>query len=217
MGIVGPSGSGKSTLISLLQRHMDVQSGNILIDGMDIRHFEQAYLRSKISLVPQDPSLFHRSLKDNIAYGKPQATMEEIKTAAAKAQAHDFIMETPKKYETMVGERGIKLSGGQRQRIAIARAILEAESAPIVIFDEATSSLDNKAEKEIQQAIDAALAEATRTGIIIAHRLSTLRSVDRIVVLDKGQIVENGTHAELLLQDGLYAELYHSQMLEVEK
>ena len=217
VGIVGPSGSGKSTLISLLQRHMDVQYGAILVDGMDIRQFEQAYLRSKISLVPQDPSLFHRSLKDNIAYGKPQATMEEIMKAAAKAQAHDFIMETPKKYETMVGERGIKLSGGQRQRIAIARAILEAESAPIVIFDEATSSLDNKAEKEIQEAIDAALSESTRTGIIIAHRLSTLRSVDRIVVLDKGQIVEYGTHAELLLKEGLYAELYHSQMLEVEK
>ena len=217
VGIVGPSGSGKSTLISLLQRHMDVQEGEILIDGIDIRQFKQAYLRSKISLVPQDPSLFHRSLKDNIAYGKPEASMDEIAAAAAKAQAHNFILETPKGYETMVGERGIKLSGGQRQRVAIARSILETESAPIVIFDEATSSLDNKAEKEIQIAIDAALSESTRTGIIIAHRLSTLRNVDRIVVLDQGQIVESGTHAELLLLDGLYAELYHSQMLEVGK
>lgn len=135
--------------------------------------------------------------------------------AARKAQAHDFIMETPKGYDTMVGERGIKLSGGQRQRIAIARAILEAESAPIVVFDEATSSLDNVAEKEIQQAIDAALSESTRTGIIIAHRLSTLRNVDRIIVLDQGRIVETGTHASLMLANGLYAELYNSQMLEI--
>jgi ATP-binding cassette subfamily B protein len=215
VGIVGPSGSGKSTLITLLQRHMDVQGGGILIDGIDIRDVPQAYLRSKISLVPQDPSLFHRSLRDNIAYGKPDAAMEEIIAAARKAQAHDFIMETPMGYETTVGERGIKLSGGQRQRIAIARAILEAESAPVVVFDEATSSLDNKAEKEIQQAIDAALSESTRTGIIIAHRLSTLRNVDRIIVMDKGRIVETGSHVELLAADGLYAELYNSQMLEV--
>ncbi len=215
VGIVGPSGSGKSTLITLLQRHMDVQEGSILIDGIDIRDLEQSYLRSKISLVPQDPSLFHRSLKDNIAYGKPGATMEEIIAAARKAQAHEFILESPQGYDTMVGERGIKLSGGQRQRIAIARAILEAESAPIVVFDEATSSLDNKAEKEIQQAIDAALSESTRTGIIIAHRLSTLRNVDRIIVLDQGRIVETGTHRQLLARDGLYAELYHCQRMEV--
>ncbi|MEL6276426.1 MAG: ABC transporter ATP-binding protein, partial [Bacteroidota bacterium] len=215
VGIVGPSGSGKSTIVTLLQRHMDVQSGAVLIDGVDLRELKQAYLRSKISLVPQDPSLFHRSLRDNIAYGKPQASMDEIIAAATKAQAHEFILETPKGYDTPVGERGIKLSGGQRQRIAIARAILEAESAPIVIFDEATSSLDNKAEKEIQQAIDAALADSRRTGIIIAHRLSTLRNVDRILVLDKGKIVETGTHSELMLADGLYAELYNSQMLEV--
>ncbi|MCB0631288.1 MAG: ABC transporter ATP-binding protein [Lewinella sp.] len=215
VGIVGPSGSGKSTLITLLQRHMDVQDGGIFIDGIDIRQVKQAYLRSKISLVPQDPSLFHRSLRDNIAYGKPQATMDEIIEAARKAQAHDFILETPLGYDTMVGERGIKLSGGQRQRIAIARAILEAESAPIVVFDEATSSLDNRAEKEIQQAIDAALSESTRTGIIIAHRLSTLRNVDRIIVLDQGRIVETGTHTKLLLAGGLYADLYNSQMLEV--
>ncbi|MEM9259059.1 MAG: ABC transporter ATP-binding protein, partial [Bacteroidota bacterium] len=214
VGIVGPSGSGKSTIVTLLQRHMDVQQGAILIDGHNIRNVRQSYLRSKISLVPQDPSLFHRSLKENIAYGKPEASMEDIIAAARKAQAHDFIMETPQGYDTAVGERGIKLSGGQRQRIAIARAILEAENAPIVIFDEATSSLDNVAEKEIQQAIDAALADSSRTGIIIAHRLSTLRSVDRILVLDKGQIVETGTHAELLLRNGLYAELYESQMLE---
>ncbi|MFK8164907.1 MAG: ABC transporter ATP-binding protein [Lewinella sp.] len=214
VGIVGPSGSGKSTLVTLLQRHMDVDDGSILIDGMDIRELRQAYLRAKISLVPQDPSLFHRSLRENIAYGKPTATQEEIESAARKAQAHDFILETPEGYETAVGERGIKLSGGQRQRVAIARAILEASSSPIVIFDEATSSLDNKAEKEIQQAIDAALSDASRTGIIIAHRLSTLRSVDRIVVLDKGRIVESGSHAELLEQDGLYTELYDSQLLE---
>jgi ATP-binding cassette subfamily B protein len=215
VGIVGPSGSGKSTLITLLQRHMDVQAGGILIDGIDIRKLAQANLRSKISLVPQDPSLFHRSLRENIAYGKPEATMEEIIAAARQAQAHDFILETPKGYDTMVGERGIKLSGGQRQRIAIARAILEAESAPIVVFDEATSSLDNVAEKEIQRAIDAALSESTRTGIIIAHRLSTLRNVDRIFVMDQGQIVESGTHTQLLVAGGLYAELYNSQMLEV--
>lgn len=214
VGIVGPSGSGKSTLVTLLQRHMDVDSGSILVDGADIRELKQDYLRSKISLVPQDPSLFHRSLRENIAYGQPNATQEEIEAAARKAQAHEFILETPEGYETAVGERGIKLSGGQRQRIAIARAILEASSSPIVIFDEATSSLDNKAEKEIQQAIDAALADASRTGIIIAHRLSTLRSVDRIVVLDKGQIVESGSHAELLGKDGLYTELYDSQLLE---
>lgn len=215
VGIVGPSGSGKSTLVTLLQRHMDVQLGSVLVDGIDIRNLKPAYLRSKVSLVPQDPSLFHRSLKENIAYGKPKASMEEIIAAAKKAQAHEFILETPKGYDTMVGERGIKLSGGQRQRIAIARAILEAESAPIVVFDEATSSLDNVAEKEIQRAIDAALSESTRTGIIIAHRLSTLRNVDRIIVMDQGKIVEIGTHAELLLAGGLYAELYNSQMLGV--
>lgn len=215
VGIVGPSGSGKSTLVTLLQRHMDVQQGGIFIDGIDVRQVKAAYLRSKISLVPQDPSLFHRSLRENIAYGKPDATMEEIVDAARKAQAHDFILETPLGYDTMVGERGIKLSGGQRQRIAIARAILEAESAPVVVFDEATSSLDNVAEKEIQQAIDAALSESTRTGIIIAHRLSTLRNVDRIIVLDRGRIEETGTHTDLLLADGLYADLYNSQMLEV--
>lgn len=215
IGIVGPSGSGKSTIVTLLQRHMDVQGGAILIDGADIRELPQAYLRSKISLVPQDPSLFHRSLRDNIAYGKPDASMEEIIAAARQAQAHEFILETPKGYDTLVGERGIKLSGGQRQRIAIARAILEAESAPIVIFDEATSSLDNVAEKQIQAAIDAALADTRRTGIIIAHRLSTLRNVDRIVVLDKGQIVESGHHAELRNAGGLYADLYYSQLLEV--
>ncbi len=214
VGIVGPSGSGKSTLVALLQRHMDIQAGTIFIDGIDIRKVRQTFLRSKISLVPQDPSLFHRSLKENIAYGKPGASMHEIIAAARKAKAHDFILETPKGYDTMVGERGVKLSGGQRQRIAIARAILEAESAPIVIFDEATSSLDNKAEKEIQQAIDAALSQSTRTGIIIAHRLSTLRNVDRIIVLDRGNIVEVGTHGELLIANGLYAELYNSQQLE---
>lgn len=215
VGIVGPSGSGKSTIVTLLQRHMDVQDGSISIDEVDIRKVPQAYLRSKISLVPQDPSLFHRSLRENIAYGKPEASMEEIIAAARKAQAHDFILETPQGYETTVGERGIKLSGGQRQRIAIARAILEAESAPIVIFDEATSSLDNVAEKEIQAAIDAALSDSERTGIIIAHRLSTLRNVDRILVLDQGRIVEEGTHRQLMLQGGLYAELYNSQMMEV--
>ena len=215
VGVVGPSGSGKSTLITLLQRHMDIQEGSIRIDDVDIRDVKQAYLRSKISLVPQDPSLFHRSLKDNIAYGKPNASMDEIIEAARKAQAHEFIMETPHAYDTMVGERGVKLSGGQRQRIAIARAILEAESAPIVVFDEATSSLDNKSEKEIQQAIDAALSQSSRTGIIIAHRLSTLRNVDRIVVMDQGEIVETGSHSDLLIRDGLYAELYHSQRLEL--
>ena len=215
IGIVGPSGSGKSTIVTLLQRHMDVQGGAILLDGVDIRELPQAYLRSKISLVPQDPSLFHRSLRDNIAYGKPTATMEEIIAAAKQAQAHEFILETPKGYDTLVGERGIKLSGGQRQRIAIARAILEAESAPIVVFDEATSSLDNVAEKQIQAAIDAALADTRRTGIIIAHRLSTLRNVDRIVVLDQGRIVESGNHAELRNAGGLYADLYFSQLLEV--
>ncbi|MEM6395022.1 MAG: ABC transporter ATP-binding protein [Bacteroidota bacterium] len=214
VGIVGPSGAGKSTIVTLLQRHMDVQSGAILIDGVDIRSLRQTYLRSKISLVPQDPSLFHRSLRENIAYGKPDASMDEIFAAARKAQAHDFIMETSNGYDTTVGERGIKLSGGQRQRIAIARAILEAESAPIVIFDEATSSLDNVAEQEIQAAIDAALADSSRTAIIIAHRLSTLRNVDRILVLDKGKIVESGTHEVLKDAGGLYAKLYYSQMLE---
>ena len=215
VGIVGPSGSGKSTLVTLLQRHMDVQKGGVLIDGVDIRQLPQAYVRSKISLVPQDPSLFHRSLRENIAYGKPGATMDEIIAAAEKAQAHEFILETPEGYDTLVGERGVKLSGGQRQRIAIARAILEAETAPIVVFDEATSSLDNKAEKEIQEAIDAALAASTRTAIIIAHRLSTLRNVDRIIVMDQGRIVETGNHTQLMLQGGLYAELYNIQMLEV--
>jgi len=203
VALVGPTGSGKSTFVKLVQRLYDVDAGSILIDGQDVRAVTQASLRRSIALVPQDPALFHRSLRENIAYARPDASMEEVIACAKRARAHDFIEKLPFGYETEVGERGVKLSGGERQRVALARAFLA--DAPILILDEATSSLDVETEREVQ----AAMAELMqgRTTIVIAHRLSTVREADRILVFNQGRIVEQGKHAELITARGLYARL----------
>ncbi len=201
--LVGPTGAGKSTFVKLVQRLYDVDGGAIVIDGQDVRTVKQAGLRQFIATVPQDPSLFHRTLTENIAYARPGATRAEIEAAAKRARAHDFIMGLPKGYETEVGERGVKLSGGERQRVALARAFLA--DAPILILDEATSSLDTETERDVQAAM--AELKAGRTTIVIAHRLSTVRAADRILVFDKGSIVEQGRHADLIQRDGLYARL----------
>jgi ATP-binding cassette subfamily B protein len=207
IGLVGPSGGGKSTLTRLLLRFDDVTGGSISIDGQDIRDVTQESLRHSISYVPQEPLLFHRSILENIAYGKPDASLQEVKKAAKLAYADTFIEKLPLKYETIVGERGVKLSGGQRQRVAIARAILK--DAPILILDEATSALDSESEVYIQKAL--AVLMKNRTTIVIAHRLSTIQKMDRIIVLNDGKIAEDGTHAELLEQNGLYAKLWKHQ------
>ncbi|WP_395645529.1 ABC transporter ATP-binding protein [Terricaulis sp.] len=203
VALVGPTGSGKSTFVKLVQRLYDVESGDIRIDGQDVRSVTQGSLRRAIALVPQDPALFHRSLVENISYANPDAPMEKVIEAAKRARAHDFILKLPKGYETEVGERGVKLSGGERQRVALARAFLA--DAPILILDEATSSLDVATEREVQ----AAMAELKqgRTTIVIAHRLSTVREADRILVFNEGRIVEQGHHAELIEGRGLYARL----------
>jgi len=211
VALVGHSGSGKSSFVKLIQRLHDLDEGQICIDGQNIAHVTQKSLRENISLVPQDPVLFHRSLAANIAYGRPGATMDDIIEAAKQAYAHDFIMGLPEGYGTLVGERGVKLSGGERQRVAIARAILA--DAPILILDEATSALDSVSEHYIQKAL-AHLMEG-RTTIIIAHRLSTIRDADRILVFEKGRIIEQGTHHELLSADiGRYRELYQMQAMD---
>lgn len=207
VGLVGHSGSGKTTITNLLLRFEDVQSGAIKIDGQDIRNITQDDLRKNISYVPQEPALFHRSIKENIAYGKAGAKDSAVIVAAKKAHAHEFINEFKDGYETLVGERGVKLSGGQRQRIAIARVMLK--NAPILVLDEATSSLDSISENLIQEAF--AEAMKGKTTLVIAHRLSTIQKMDRIVVLDKGKIVEDGTHAELLEKGGYYHELWQAQ------
>ncbi len=210
IALVGHSGSGKSTFVKLLQRLYDVQAGEILVDGKNIANVTQSSLRQVIALVPQDPILFHRTLAENIAYARPDASQEEIIAASKKAYAHDFIDALPQGYDTMVGERGIKLSGGERQRVAIARAILS--DAPILILDEATSSLDSISEHYIQLALKELMKG--RTTITIAHRLSTIKDVDRILVFDKGQVVEQGTHRELLENPkSHYKNLYDVQVL----
>jgi ATP-binding cassette, subfamily B, bacterial len=207
VGLVGPSGAGKTTLMGLLLRMHDVSQGAIRIDGQGIRLVAQQSLRDNIGIIPQDTNLFHRSLLENIRYGRPDASDAEVELAARRAHAHEFIMELQQGYKTMVGERGIKLSGGQRQRIAIARAILR--DAPILLLDEATSALDSHSEHIIQQAMREAMAG--KTVIAIAHRLSTVMDMDRLIVLQQGAIVADGSHAELLQQGGLYAELWRKQ------
>lgn len=207
IGLVGHSGSGKTTLTKLLLRFMDIDGGVITIDGQDIRSTTQDDLRRHISYVPQEPLLFHRSLAENIGYGKPDATQDEIEHAAKQAHAHEFIETLPQGYNTLVGERGVKLSGGQRQRVAIARAMLK--DAPILVLDEATSALDSESEVLIQDALWKLMED--RTAIVIAHRLSTIQKMDRIVVLDNGKIVEEGSHKTLLEKNGTYAKLWAHQ------
>jgi ATP-binding cassette, subfamily B, bacterial len=208
VGLVGPSGSGKTTFVSLLLRQHEVGAGSITIDGTDIRTVSQDSLHEVVAVVPQEPSLFHRTLRENISYGRPDATQDDIEAAARKAQAHEFILATPDGYQTMVGERGVKLSGGQRQRVAIARAILKA--APILVLDEATSSLDSESEAAIQVALKELMHG--KTVVAIAHRLSTIREMDRIIVMEGGKIVEDGTHDELVKKEGgLYARLWAHQ------
>ncbi|MGJ5630168.1 ABC transporter ATP-binding protein [Nostoc sp. CALU 1950] len=207
VGLVGFSGSGKSSFVNLILRQFDPQSGQILIDGVDIRDMTQDALHSQISLIPQDPSLFHRTLIENIRYGRLDASDEEVVEAARQAYAHDFIAQIKEGYDSLVGERGVKLSGGQRQRIAIARVILK--DAPILILDEATSSLDSITEKAIQDTLD--LAMDGKTVIVVAHRLSTIAHLDRILVFDQGRIIEDGTHAKLLARRGAYYRLWKMQ------
>jgi len=207
VGLVGFSGSGKTTFVNLILRYFEVESGRILIDNQDIKQVTQDSLRAQIALIPQDTSLFHRSLLENIRYGRLEASDEEVIVASKRAHCHEFIEHLDKQYETLVGERGIKLSGGQRQRIAIARAMLK--NAPILILDEATSALDSVTEKYIQESLRELMRD--RTTIVIAHRLSTLADMSRILVFNNGSIVEDGTHEELLKNEGHYAHLWKMQ------
>ena len=209
IAIVGPSGSGKSTLVGLLLRFYDVESGQLLIDGKNCKDYNLTDLRNNMAIVPQDVLLFGGTIKENIAYGKPNASFDEIKEAAKNANAFDFIESFPEKFDTVVGERGIKLSGGQRQRIAIARAVLKDPA--ILILDEATSSLDSESERVVQEALDKLMIG--RTSFVIAHRLSTIRNADKIVVIDKGTVVESGSHESLMsIEGGLYQSLNKLQM-----
>ena len=208
VGLVGYSGSGKSTLVSLILRLYDPQDGKILVDGVDIRDVTQTSLHEQVGLIPQDPTLFHRSLRDNIGYGKLCADAAAVEAAASRAYAHDFIVRSRDGYDSLVGERGVKLSGGQRQRIAVARVILK--DAPILILDEATSSLDSATEKRLQASLEDVMGD--KTVIVVAHRLSTIAHLDRILVFDRGAIVEDGTHTELLARRGVYESLWNRQV-----
>jgi len=207
VAIVGPTGAGKSTLVSLIPRFYDPQSGRILLDRRDTRRIKLASLRAQVSVVLQEPLLFSGTIAENIRYGRLDATDAEVVEAARSANAHDFIERLPQKYETMIGERGVTLSGGERQRISVARAFLKG--APILILDEPTSSIDSRTEAVILDALDRLMAG--RTTFMIAHRLSTVRKADLILVVDRGRIVERGTHAELLRSRGLYWQLHEMQ------
>jgi len=212
VGLVGRSGAGKSTLVNLLMRFHDVDAGVISIDDQNIANVKQNSLRTMIGMVTQDTSLLHRTIGDNILYGKPDASEDQLITAAKKAEAHEFILKLSDPfgntgYQAQVGERGVKLSGGQRQRIAIARVLLK--NAPILILDEATAALDSEVEAAIQQSFYQLMQD--KTVIAIAHRLSTIAAMDRLIVMDSGRIIEQGTHKELLQRDGLYASLWQRQ------
>lgn len=210
VGLVGHSGSGKTTFVKLLHRLYDLDGGRIVIDGQDTGHVTQDSLRAQLALVPQEPVLFHRTLAENVAYGKPDASMAEIEHAARLANAHEFILKQPKGYHTLVGERGVKLSGGERQRVALARAFLA--DAPVLVLDEATSSLDSESEALIQEAMERLMAG--RTSIVIAHRLSTVKMMDRILVFDHGEVVEEGRHEDLVRREGgTYRRLFERQAL----
>jgi ATP-binding cassette subfamily B (MDR/TAP) protein 8 len=212
VAIVGPSGSGKSTLSALLSRLYDVEQGAVTIDGVDVRDLEPESLHEVVGIVSQQPTLFSCSVRDNIRYGKPDATDLEVQEAARAANAHDFISAFPKGYDTELGERGVLLSGGQRQRLAIARVILRDPA--LLILDEATSALDNESERYVQEALDKLMATKKRTTIVIAHRLSTVRNADSIVVLSKGRVVERGSHNQLMAANGVYARLYNMQVVD---
>jgi ATP-binding cassette subfamily B protein len=207
VAIVGPSGAGKSTISRILFRFYELSSGRVTIDGQNIRDVTQASLRAAIGMVPQDTVLFNDTIEYNIRYGRPEASESEVREAARLAQIHAFILTLPQGYDALVGERGLKLSGGEKQRVAIARTILK--SPPILMLDEATSALDSHTEKEIQDALERVARE--RTSLVIAHRLSTVVHADNIIVLDHGEIVEQGTHLELLAKGGLYASLWARQ------
>jgi ATP-binding cassette subfamily B protein len=211
IGLIGNSGTGKSTLVSLLLKNFSPDLGEILIDGLSIKNMTADSLRNQIALIPQDIMLFHRSIAENIGYSKDDAKLSEIKYAAKLANIHDFIEKLPEKYDTVVGERGIKLSGGQRQRIAIARAFLK--NAPIIVLDEATSSLDSITEQQIQKSIDIILKQNNSTVIAIAHRLSTIKHMDRILVMEDGEIIEEGKFDELIIKKNSYfKKLWDSQV-----
>jgi ATP-binding cassette subfamily B protein len=208
VGLIGPSGAGKSTVLALLQRFYDVQGGRVLVDGQDIATVTQQSLREMVAVVPQDISMFHRSVLENIRYARPGATEAEVLAAASVARCRDFIEALPDGFDTMVGDRGVRLSGGQRQRLAIARALLK--DAPILLLDEATSALDSESEQAIQAALDHLMQG--RTVIAIAHRLSTLRNFDRIVVMDAGEVIDDGSPQDLAHRPGPYRDLLRKQM-----
>ena len=210
VGLIGYSGAGKSSLVNLLLRYFKATSGEILVDGQDISSVTQDSLRENIAVIPQDTMLFHRTLFENIKYGRGSATDEKVIEASKAAHIHEFIMNLPERYQTYVGERGVKLSGGQRQRISIARAILK--NAPILILDEATSSLDTESERLVQDAIVNLMQD--RTSLVIAHRLSTISNADEIIVLQQGSIIERGTHDSLISQNGFYKKLVEMQEIK---